>query len=41
MAIKVPELVAKLDVLLANLEDAIQADKKLDRLPRSTLRDVK
>jgi malyl-CoA/(S)-citramalyl-CoA lyase len=30
MAIKVPELVTKLDVLLANLEDAIQAEKKLD-----------
>jgi len=30
MAVKVPELVEKLDVLLANLEDAIQADKKLE-----------
>ncbi len=29
MAAKVPELVEKLDVLLANLEDAIQIDKKL------------
>ncbi len=30
MAVKVPELVEKLDVLLANLEDAIQIEKKLD-----------
>jgi malyl-CoA/(S)-citramalyl-CoA lyase len=30
MAVKVPELVEKLDVLLANLEDAIQIDKKID-----------
>ncbi len=30
MAVKVPELVEKLDVLLANLEDAIQIDKKLE-----------
>jgi malyl-CoA/(S)-citramalyl-CoA lyase len=29
MAVKVPELVKKLDVLLANLEDAIQAEKKV------------
>jgi len=29
MASKVPELVGKLDVLLANLEDAIEADNKL------------
>jgi len=30
MAVKVPELVTKLDVLLANLEDAIQAEKKIE-----------
>ncbi len=29
MAVKVPELVKKLDVLLANLEDAIEADNKV------------
>jgi malyl-CoA/(S)-citramalyl-CoA lyase len=30
MAVKVPELVTKLDVLLANLEDAIEVGKKLE-----------
>jgi malyl-CoA/(S)-citramalyl-CoA lyase len=30
MADKVPQLVGKLDVLLANLEDAIRADKKIE-----------
>jgi malyl-CoA/(S)-citramalyl-CoA lyase len=30
MAVKVPELVEKLDVLLANLEDAIPVDKKIE-----------
>lgn len=30
MAAKVPDLAAKCDVLLGNLEDAIQADKKVD-----------
>ena len=29
MATKVPDLVGKLDVLLANLEDAIEADNKI------------